>query len=354
MTDLHENPLGTDGFDFVVFGAPDPRLLADLFHDLGFRATRKHKTMNVTIYEQGNIKFILNGETTGFGAEFVKLHGPAAVGMGFRVKDAAAAFASALERGATEVPKSAGGFVTDAPVIEGIGGSRLYLIDTYGEHDCFEVDYEPINDPDFKGDAGLSYIDHLTHNVHRGNMDQWGGFYERVFNFKEIRYFDIEGKQSGLRSRAMTSPCGKIRIPINEDTGDKGQIAEYLDEYNGEGIQHVALGTGDIYAAVDVIKGAGVTFQETLETYYQQIDGRIPGHGEDVAALQARGILLDGAPTEGQGLLLQIFTQNVIGPIFFELIQRKGNEGFGEGNFQALFESIELDQIQRGVLPGSG
>ncbi len=354
MADLHENPLGTDGFDFVAYAAPEPQLLIDLFHDLGFRATRKHKTMKVTVYEQGDIKFILNAETEGFGAEFAKAHGPSAIGMGFRVKDAAAAFKMALERGATEVPLSEGGFLTTAPVIRGIGGSRLYLIDSYGERDAFQKDYEPIDDPDFKGsDAGLSYIDHLTHNVYRGNMDDSADFYARVFNFRQIRYFDIEGKQSGLHSRAMTSPCGKIRIPVNEDVGEKGQIAEFLDEYKGEGIQHVALGTDDIYASVDAISGAGVRFQDTLETYYNQIEERVPGHGEDVEALQARGILIDGAPTEGQGLLLQIFTHNVIGPIFFEVIQRKGNEGFGEGNFQALFESIELDQIQRGVLPAA-
>ncbi|MCH8863317.1 MAG: 4-hydroxyphenylpyruvate dioxygenase [Proteobacteria bacterium] len=354
MADLHENPLGTDGFDFVAYAAPEPQLLIDLFHSLGFRATRKHKTMKVTIFEQGDIKFILNAETEGFGAEFAKAHGPAAIGMGFRVKDAAAALEMALERGATAVPLAEGGFLTTAPVLKGIGGSRLYLIDTYGERDAFQEDYEPIDDPGFEGgDAGLSYIDHLTHNVYRGNMDKWADFYARVFNFRQIRYFDIEGKQSGLHSRAMTSPCGKIRIPVNEDTGDKGQIAEFLDEYKGEGIQHVALGTDDIYASVDAISGAGVTFQDTLETYYKQIEERVPGHGEDVEALRARGILIDGAPTEGQGLLLQIFTHNVIGPIFFEVIQRKGNEGFGEGNFQALFESIELDQIQRGVLPAA-
>lgn len=353
MTDLHENPLGTDGFDFVVYAAPNPALLADLFHDLGFRATRKHKSLDLTLFEQGDIKFVLNAEPEGFAAKFAKAHGPSAVGMGFRVKDAALAFEGAVLRGAKAVSPLEGDLVVNAPVIEGIGGSELYLVDAYGDQDLFQKDYVPIDDPDFKADAGLSYIDHLTHNVYQGNMDKWSDFYERVFNFKEIRYFDIEGKVSGLHSRAMTSPCGKIRIPVNEDVGEKGQIAEYLDEYKGEGIQHVALGTGDIYASVDAIAGAGISFQETLETYYKQIDGRIPGHGEDVAALQARGILLDGAPTEGQGLLLQIFTHNVIGPIFFELIQRKGNEGFGEGNFQALFESIELDQIQRGVLPAA-
>jgi 4-hydroxyphenylpyruvate dioxygenase len=198
--------------------------------------------------------------------------------------------------------------------------------------------------------AGLAAIDHVTHNVFRGNMDKWAGFYERLFNFREIRYFDIEGKLTGLKSRAMTSPCGKIRIPINESADEKSQIEEYLSAYHGEGIQHIALSTGAIFKTVENLRGKGVCFQETPETYYETIDARLPGHGEDVARMRRDGILIDGAPQAGEGLLLQIFTRNAIGPIFFEIIQRKGNEGFGEGNFRALFESIERDQIRRGVL----
>jgi 4-hydroxyphenylpyruvate dioxygenase len=239
------------------------------------------------------------------------------------------------------------------PAVEGIGGSNLYLVDRYGAHEIYDVDFLPIEgaaEAMAANSRGLTYLDHLTHNVHRGQMAKWAEFYERIFNFREIRYFDIEGKQTALISKAMTSPCGKIRIPLNESSDDKSQIAEFLKRYNGEGIQHIALGTNDIYQTVSDLRGTGMPFQDTPETYYELLDKRIPGHGEDIAALRKLRILMDGAPTEGQGLLLQIFTKDAIGPIFFELIQRKGNEGFGEGNFKALFESIELDQIRRGVL----
>jgi 4-hydroxyphenylpyruvate dioxygenase len=236
------------------------------------------------------------------------------------------------------------------PAIEGIGGSLVYLVDRYGDRTIYDVDFLPQAPTPAGPDAGLVYIDHLTHNVHRGNMDKWAGFYERLFNFREIRYFDIEGKLTGLVSRAMTSPCGKIRIPINESRDDKSQIEEYLHDYKGEGIQHIALGSADIVKTVDRLIENRVALQDTPDTYYEAVDKRVPGHGEDVEALKRRRILIDGAPTQGQGLLLQIFTKTVIGPIFFEIIQRKGNEGFGEGNFRALFESIELDQIRRGVL----
>ena len=242
------------------------------------------------------------------------------------------------------------------PAIKGIGDSLIYLVDRYpgdgGGVSIYDIDFVPLPGVDQhpKG-AGLTYIDHLTHNVHRGRMDEWAGFYERLFNFREVRYFDIEGKLTGLKSKAMTSPCGKIRIPINESSDDKSQIQEYLVAYHGEGIQHVALGTDDIYATVDALRRTGVEFQDTPDTYYEALETRLPGHGEDTARLKAGRILLDGAPAKGE-MLLQIFTKTVIGPIFFEIIQRKGNEGFGEGNFRALFESIELDQIRRGVLKG--
>jgi len=241
------------------------------------------------------------------------------------------------------------------PAIEGIGGSILYLVDRYGAQEIYDVDFVPIPGADPAATSvGLTYLDHLTHNVHRGRMAHWAGFYERVFNFREIRYFDIEGAQTGLISKAMTSPCGKIRIPLNESQDDHSQIEEFLRDYKGEGIQHIALGTGDIFHAVETMGERGVKFQESPDTYYEQLDARVPGHGENLQRLRADRILVDGAPTEGQGLLLQIFTQNMIGPIFFEMIQRKGNEGFGEGNFRALFESIEADQIKRGVIPAKG
>jgi 4-hydroxyphenylpyruvate dioxygenase len=260
----------------------------------------------------------------------------------------------AVARGATPVAGPVGPMELNIPAIEGIGGSNLYLVDRYGAQEIYDVDFVEI--PGAKAAMaanakGLTYLDHLTHNVHRGRMAHWADFYERIFNFREIRYFDIEGQQTGLFSKAMTSPCGKIRIPLNESQDEHSQIEEFLREYHGEGIQHVALGSDDIFHSVESMREQGVKFQDTPETYYEQLDARVPGHGENLQRLRADKILLDGAPTEGQGLLLQIFTENMIGPIFFELIQRKGNEGFGEGNFKALFESIELDQIRRGVLP---
>jgi 4-hydroxyphenylpyruvate dioxygenase len=293
-------------------------------------------------------------EPSGQAALFRQAHGPSANAMAFRVRDAAKAFKLAVERGAKPVTGPVGPMELNIPAIEGIGGSNLYLVDRYGAQEIYDVDFVPIPGADqamARDSVGLTYLDHLTHNVHRGQMAKWAEFYERIFNFREIRYFDIEGQQTALVSKAMTSPCGKIRIPLNESQDEHSQIEEFLKDYKGEGIQHVALGTGDIFHSVEAMRERGVRFQDTIDTYYEGVDARVPGHGENLQRLKADKILIDGAPTEGQGLLLQIFTENMIGPIFFELIQRKGNEGFGEGNFKALFESIELDQIRRGVLP---
>jgi len=353
MTDIHDNPLGTDGFEFVEFTSPDPVALSKVFEAMGFTAVARHRSKNVLRYKQGDVDFILNMEPNGQAAEFRGAHGPSINAMAFRVRDAAKALRLAVERGAVEVKGAVGPMELNIPAIQGIGGSYLYLVDRYGAQEIYDVDFVPIPGAaarEVSTSAGLTYIDHLTHNVHRGNMKTWADFYERVFNFREIRYFDIEGKVTGLISRAMTSPDGKIRIPLNESQDDKSQIEEFLHHYKGEGIQHVALGTSDIYRTVDRMRAEGVKFQDTPETYYEAIDTRVPGHGEDLARLRERRILIDGAPTEGQGLLLQIFTQNVVGPCFFEIIQRKGNDGFGEGNFKALFESLELDQMRRGVL----
>jgi 4-hydroxyphenylpyruvate dioxygenase len=350
MLETWDNPIGTDGFEFVEYTAPDVGALRALFERMGFRAVAHHRAKAVTLYRQGGVNFIVNAEPESHGSRFAKAHGPSACAMAFRVRDAGKAFKTLIARGATPFVNRVGPMELNIPAIEGIGGSVIYLVDRYGEHSIYDVDFVP-TDPaqgfSHEG-AGLSEIDHVTHNVFRGNMDKWASFYERLFNFREIRYFDIEGKLTGLKSRAMTSPDGKIRIPINESSDDKSQIQEYLDDYKGEGIQHIALGSGDIYHSVELLRGRGVVFQDTPETYYERIDNRLKGHGEDVTRMQRDRILIDG--DSEHGLLLQIFTQNAIGPIFFELIQRKGNEGFGEGNFRALFESIEADQIRRGVL----
>ncbi|MGH6992239.1 MAG: 4-hydroxyphenylpyruvate dioxygenase, partial [Caulobacteraceae bacterium] len=309
---------------------------------------------NVLRFAQGDINFLLNMEPSGQPAAFRAAHGPSANAMAFRVKDAGLALRLAVERGAKPVSGPVGPMELMIPAIEGIGGSNLYLVDRYGAQAIYDVDFVPLKGASGRVEGvGLKVIDHLTHNVHRGQMARWAQFYERIFNFRQIRYFDIEGTQTGLFSKAMTSPDGKIRIPLNESQDEHSQIEEFLKDYKGEGIQHIALGTGDIFETVEAMRDRGVRFQETPDTYYEQLEGRLPGHGENLQRLRADRILVDGAPAEGQGLLLQIFTENMIGPIFFEMIQRKGNEGFGEGNFKALFESIELDQIRRGVLPAA-
>ncbi|MCA3697532.1 4-hydroxyphenylpyruvate dioxygenase [Aquidulcibacter sp.] len=358
MADLFENPLGTDGFEFVEFTSPDPDSLATYFRQLGFTAVSKHRSKNVIRFKQGDINFILNMEPVGQAAEFREQRGPSANAMAFRVKDAAHAFREAIARGAEAVDSPIGPMELDIPAIKGIGGAFIYLVDRYGAQSIYDVDFKPIPgaaEEEAINSTGLTYLDHLTHNVFRGKMDVWADYYERIFNFREIRYFDIEGKVSGLFSKAMTSPCGKIRIPLNESKGEEGktdQIEEFLQRYKGEGIQHIAMGSSDLLTTVDHLRARGVELQDTIDTYFDLIDTRLPGHGHDVEALRQRRVLIDGAPSEGQGLLLQIFGKDAVGPIFFEFIQRKGNEGFGEGNFKALFESIELDQIRRGVLQG--
>jgi 4-hydroxyphenylpyruvate dioxygenase len=350
MSDLWDNPMGTDGFEFVEYTGPEPQELGALFERMGFVAAARHRSKNVTLYKQGDVNFILNAEPESFAQAFARLHGPSVCAIAFRVKDAAYAYQRAISLGAKPVHGKLGPMELNIPAIEGIGGSLIYLVDRYGDHTIYDVDFLPLGSGKGFPGVGLIGIDHLTHNVHRGRMALWAEFYERLFNFREIRYFDIEGQLTGLKSKAMTSPDGKIRIPINESADDKSQIAEYLEAYHGEGIQHIALGTNEIYRTVEALRQRAVTFMAVPETYYEAVDARLPGHGEDPARLKRDQILIDGAPAQGQGLLLQIFTDTVIGPIFFEIIQRKGNEGFGEGNFRALFESIERDQIRRGVL----
>jgi 4-hydroxyphenylpyruvate dioxygenase len=330
---------------------------------MGFKPIAKHRHKNVLLYRQGEINFIVNAEPDSFAQRFARLHGPSICAIAFRVHDAKAAYERAVGLGAWGYAGTAGPGELNIPAIKGIGDSVIYFVDRWrgkngakvgdiGNIGFFDVDFEPLA-PDSGATlnppgVGLNYIDHLTHNVHRGRMGEWAEFYERLFNFREVRYFDIEGQVTGVKSKAMTSPCGKIRIPINEEGNDKkGQIQEYLDLYRGEGIQHIALGSTDLYRTVDALGANGVKLLDTIDTYYELIDKRIPGHGENVAELRRRRILVDGKPGE---LLLQIFSENQLGPIFFEFIQRKGDQGFGEGNFKALFESLELDQMRRGVL----
>ena len=351
ITDL--NPAGTDGFEFVEFAHEDANALDTTFRQMGFVPVAKHRSKDITLYRQGDINYLLNAEPTGHAADFVAAHGPCAPAMAWRVVDAQHALKRAVELGAAEY--TGPGKSIDAPAVIGIGGSLLYFIDTYGEDSPYGADYEWLAEPDPRPKGfGFYYLDHLTHNVTQGNMDTWYRFYADTFNFKEIKFFTIEGKMTGLTSRALTSPCGKIRIPINESSDDKSQIVEYIRRYKGEGIQHIAVGSDDIYSGTDLIADTGMRFMpKPPDAYYDMSKARVTDHDEPLDRMREHGILIDGEGVMGGGMtkiLLQIFSKTVIGPIFFEFIQRKGDDGFGEGNFRALFESIEEDQIRRGVL----
>ncbi len=355
MADLFENPIGLDGFEFVEFCAPERGVLEPVFEGMGFTRIAHHRSKDVDLWRQGEINLIANYEPRSHAAYFAAEHGASACGMAFRVKNAAQAYEAAIARGAEPVEARTGMMELRIPAIRGIGGALIYLVDRYGDDlSIYDIDFVYLDGVDrHPVGAGFKLIDHLTHNVYGGRMAYWAGYYERIFNFREIRYFDIKGEYTGLTSKAMTAPDGKIRIPLNEEgKAGGGQIEEFLRAYNGEGIQHIAFICDDIVACWDRLKAIGTPFMSPPpDTYYAMLDGRLPGHGEPVAALQKRGILLDGSTDKGDPrLLLQIFSETQVGPVFFEFIQRKGDEGFGEGNFKALFESIERDQIARGAL----
>ncbi|MCO7554552.1 4-hydroxyphenylpyruvate dioxygenase [Metapseudomonas otitidis] len=355
MADIFENPMGLMGFEFIELASPTPNVLEPVFAAMGFTKVATHRSKEVHLYRQGEINLILNNEPKSQAAYFAAEHGPSVCGMAFRVKNAHQAYARALALGAQPIEIPTGPMELRLPAIKGIGGAPLYLIDRFGEgSSIYDIDFEFIEgvDRNPKG-AGLKIIDHLTHNVYRGRMAYWADFYEKLFNFREIRYFDIKGEYTGLTSKAMTAPDGMIRIPLNEESSKgAGQIEEFLMQFNGEGIQHVAFLTDDLISTWDNLKALGMRFMTAPPTtYYEMLEGRLPNHGEPVDALQSRGILLDGTSEGGERrLLLQIFSETLLGPVFFEFIQRKGDSGFGEGNFKALFESIERDQIRRGVL----
>jgi len=349
MTDARHDPHGVEGFEFIEFASPDPSALHALFAQMGFAPIARHRTLAITLYRQGDINLLINEVPDSFASRFAAEHGPSCTGFALRVADARSAYQASISNGAesmSDIPATA----LDTPRIAGIGGAMLYLVDRKAGS-AWANEYELLEgaDPNHTG-YGLTFIDHLTHNVYFGNMDDWAGYYERLFGFYEVRYFDIKGQQTGLKSRAMTAPSGAISIPINESEDPKSQINEYLDEYKGEGVQHIALYTEDIYSTVESMRHAGMEFLNTPDTYYEIIDRRVPEHDEDLERMQRNRILIDADQETGKKQLLQIFTQTSIGPIFFEIIQRKGNKGFGEGNFTALFESIELDQMRRGVL----
>jgi 4-hydroxyphenylpyruvate dioxygenase len=362
MADLFENPMGLMGFEFVEFASPTPDTLEPVFERLGFTLVATHRSKDVVLYRQGNINFIVNREPKSAAWYFAAEHGPSACGLAFRVKDSHKAYERALELGAQPVFMSTGPMELRLPAVKGIGGAPLYLIDRYEEGKAiYDIDFDflPGVDRHPKG-HGFKTVDHLTHNVYRGRMAYWAGFYQKLFNFREIRYFDIKGEYTGLTSKAMTAPDGLIRIPLNEEASKStGQIEEFLMKFNGEGIQHIALATDDIFASVDSLQLAGIpVLSAPSSTYYEMLQERLPGHGQKVGELQTRGILMDGSTEGVKGggtprLLLQIFSETLLGPVFFEFIQRKGDDGFGEGNFKALFESLERDQLARGVIQAS-
>ena len=355
MADLFENPMGLMGFEFVEFASPTAGTLEGVFEMLGFAEVARHRSKDVSLYRQGEINFIVNREPKSAAGYFAAEHGPSACGMAFRVSDSHQAYERALASGAQPMEMPTGPMELRLPAVKGIGGAPLYLIDRFGEGtSIYDIDFRFLEGVDrHPRGHGFRIVDHLTHNVYRGRMAYWADYYERIFGFREIRYFDIKGEYTGLTSRAMTAPDGRIRIPLNEEASrTTGQIEEFLMKFNGEGIQHIALLSDDLFASVDRLRDAGIALMTAPPaTYYEMLDERLPGHGENVAELQARGILLDGTTDGGkQRLLLQIFSQSLLGPVFFEFIQRKGDEGFGEGNFKALFESLERDQLRRGVI----
>ena len=354
MQDPHPNPLGLDGFEFVEFAAPARDTLEPVLERLGFSAVARHRSKDVTLFRQGGINFVVNHEPRSLAAYFAEEHGPGACAMAFRVRDAHAAYDAAPRLGAQPLEIPTGPMELRLPAIKGIGGAPIYLVDRYDEGGTiYDVDFRwlPGVERHPRG-AGLRRIDHLTHNVYKGRMAHWAGFYERIFGFREIRHFDIQGQHTGLVSRAMTAPDDQIRIPLNEEARQGGgQIEEFLLRFNGEGIQHIALATDDLAATVDALRACGVPLMSAPpDTYYEMLETRLPGHGQPLEALRSRGILLDGATRPERRLLLQIFSECLFGPVFFEFIQRERDEGFGEGNFKALFEAMERDQLRRGAL----
>src|SRR5210317_1250620 len=355
MTDIFDNPMQLDGFEFVEYAAAERGIIEPVFEMMGFTHVASHRSKDVHLWRQGKINFIINYEPGSPAAYYAEEHGPSACGMAFRVKDATAAYHRALDLGAQPIDIPTGPMELKLPAIRGIGGAILYLIDRYEDGSAiYDIDFDYLEGVErHPQGCGFSLIDHLTHNVYRGRMDYWAGYYEKLFNFREIRYFDIKGEYTGLKSKAMTAPDGKIRIPLNEEASKgTGQIEEYLMDFNGEGIQHIAFACDDLYACWDRLKKNNIEFMTAPpDAYYEMLEERLPGHGEPIAEMQSRGILLDGTTEDGNPrLLLQIFSANMVGPTFFEFIQRKEDEGFGEGNFKALFESIERDQVARGVV----
>ena len=348
MKNPKQNPAGLKGVDFIEYTSPEPKKLAQLWRSMGFQHKGHHKTKQVDLFGQGHTYFILNREKNTFAEDFSRQHGPSVCALAFRVRCAQTALKQSVAKGARALvspDKQSHSF----PAIYGVGESLIYFVEEDISH--FKKEFKNPSPEETKISAGLLSVDHLTHNVRQGDMQKWCDFYQEIFNFRETRYFDIQGSKTGLVSKVMRSPCGTITIPINEpakgDKGQKSQIQEFLEELNGAGVQHIALSSRDIVTSVQKLKQQGICFMDVPDTYYDTLLERVPSLKEDVSHLRENKILADG---DDKNYLLQIFTKNVIGPVFYEVITRQGHDGFGEGNFQALFDAIERDQIQRGYL----
>ncbi len=348
---MSSNPLNLNGIDFVEFSAETPEHFHKLFTDFGFSKIAKQRDLNIDLYRQNEITFLANYHKDSFGDRFQKAHGPSISAMGWRVENAEQALAEAKKRGAKECYEGDYTYRDGkrVPAIFGIGDSLIYFIepDAEGKFTYSRYNFEMLQDPIIVEDKGFLVIDHLTNNVFKGTMDTWANFYKNVFGFEEVRYFDIKGQKTGLTSYALKSPCGKFCIPINEADEAKSQINEYLDEYNGPGVQHLAFLTNDILKSLDALKETTISTLDINPEYYQTVFDRVPNVKEDKTKIENLQVLVDG---DEDGYLLQIFTKNIVGPIFIEMIQRENHLSFGEGNFQALFDSIERDQMKRGVL----
>jgi 4-hydroxyphenylpyruvate dioxygenase len=340
------NPLNLRGIEFTEFCGPSVATLEQLFLAFGFSKLRRHPVRDITCFRQNDIHFLLNAEARGFTADFARAHGPSICAMGWRVDDAPFAQQEAVRRGARAAEP--GSTPLRYPAIYGIGDSLIYFIDRFGSRgSIYGRDFVALDRPELRADKGFLTVDHLTNNVPAGEMQRWADFYKGIFGFTEVRYFDIRGAKTGLTSYALRSPDGSFCIPINEPKSGSDQIAEYLREYDGPGVQHLAFLTDDILASLDALQGSGIETLDIDADYYQTVFERIPGVKEDRRRLEAHKVLVDG---DENGYLLQIFTRNLIGPIFIEIIQRASHDGFGEGNFGALFRSLEKDQERRGVL----
>ncbi len=344
-----ENPLGLRGIEFIQFTALKPEHVHRTLKSLGFSRLMERADRTQFYYQQHDIHVLVDHAESGFERAFAEQHGPSICAMGWRFEDPDAAYKEALRRGARAFePGNIGAPSLKFPAIYGIGDSILYFLGSGDIPSLLEGQgFAMMAMPERVPSKGFLRIDHLTNNVYKNTMSYWADFYKNIFGFVEVRYFDIKGEKTGLTSYALRSPDGSFSIPINEGNESKSQIEEYLRDYRGPGVQHLALLSDDLLTSVEQLAGTGIETLDIMPEYYEEAFRRVPDVTEDRERIKTLQVLVDGDP---EGYLLQIFTQNLFGPIFIEMIQRKNHHAFGEGNFTALFQSIERDQERRGVL----